>query len=112
MTVKGPQVQFLWVPAHSDVEENEKANTLARSVTAEKAAAPPTALCVASYALSRVKDLSAKQWAEAYAAAKWGGKHTRDLDKALAGAHTKVLYNQLPGPKPLSWLNFERENAS
>lgn len=35
-----------------------------------------------------------------YTAAK-GGRHTRELDKALPGSHTKMLYDRLPRSKSL-----------
>lgn len=90
--MRGPQIQFLWVPAHSGIEGNEKANTLASSITTESegAAALPASTCMASRASSSVKEIGAKHWAELYAATK-GGKHTRDLGRALPSAHKGII---------------------
>lgn len=95
----GPEIEFRWVPAHSGVKGNEKPNTLARLATSDQAIIPPRLGCtVASSATRKISTLGREALAKAYAAAK-GGRHTRDLDKALPGRHTKVLYDRLTRPK-------------
>lgn len=81
----GPEIQFGWVPAHADVEGNEKANTLSRSVTVIGIAAPPSLVCEASLrgALSKLKERGLKHWTESYIRCRQGAKYTRHLDKAL-----------------------------
>lgn len=84
---------------HDKVEGNEKGNKLAKSATTREIVPPLTVpIRVAACALNKIKKLSLENWKTSYAAAK-GGKHTRNLDKALPNVHTKVLYHSFPQPK-------------
>lgn len=100
--VNGPKIRFRWVPAHSKVKGNERANVLAKLSTTKHAPTPSphtfdTPLA-ASHALSRVKSLGQGLRAKTYTAAK-GDKYTRDLDRALPGTHTKTLYDHFTRPE-------------
>lgn len=87
-------LQFRWVPARARVGENERANVLARSARAKGLTTPSTGIQVASSIRNAVKTLSRDHGAKVYTASK-GGKHSRELDKALPGPHTKTLHNNL-----------------
>lgn len=50
---KGPEIVFQWVPAHSKVERNERADGLARSVTTEQARISSSDISNTSYVTSR-----------------------------------------------------------
>ena len=61
-------------------------------------ATPTSGIQVIAHTLNSVKRLGQSCWTEAYAAAK-RGHHTRELDKALPGTHTKTLYDCLARSK-------------
>lgn len=63
---KRPHVKFSWIPAHANVEGNEKADSLARSVTTEGAGITPSSMRVAPRALSKIKELSFKHCCSEY----------------------------------------------
>lgn len=79
--VGGPEGVFQRVPAHSKVEGNERADALAKSVTAGQRTVliPPDdcdTLLVASHALAKIKNLYQEHWEKTYIAAK--GVDTRE----------------------------------
>ena len=97
LRVEGHKLQIKWVPGHAKVEGNEKANAAARMATKKSGnqrEAPATTsvpfplfkatLLAAARAYYKTIQLDTKF-----------GKYTRNLDHAVPGKHTKVLYNRL-----------------
>lgn len=91
---KEPEVRFRWVPAYSIVIGDKKANLLANLAMTRQIATPPAHIRAISHALSEIKRLGQGHWTRTYATTE-GGRHTRDLDKALPGTHRKTLYDCL-----------------
>lgn len=92
----GPRVAFQWLPAHSNIAGNERAHTLAREATEDRQPVPPSVkLKAAAIRESRDHDECGRQRFRASR----GGRHAKDLDGALPGAHTRQLYDSLTRPE-------------
>lgn len=98
ITKRGHEVQFRWIPAHSGIPGNERANLLARQTTEPGAKPLKLGQDVAKVLKSALfREARKRIISEANALFDKGskGKYTRDLDKALPRPHAARVYFQL-----------------
>jgi len=87
------KVGLRWVPGHSGVLGNEDAHRLAQQATETDGATPTNTVKMKSSALregTAAADEARKRFLESR-----GGRHTKNLDRALPGTHTRRLYDGL-----------------
>ena len=91
----GPRVVFQWLPGHSNIAGNDRAHTLAQEATENHRYIPPSVKRKAT-AIGESREDDECRWQRFRAT--HGGRHAKDLDRALPGVHTRRLYDGLTRP--------------
>lgn len=88
----GNKIAIRWVPSHEGVKGNERAHALVKSTTKEGAVPelPPHRLYSSVWRWAKTMVHSNPTYNTSTT-----GRFTRELDQALPGNHTRILYNSL-----------------
>lgn len=94
-TISDRPVSIHWVPGHSENQGNQEADRLAKGATTEGSIIPERRTIVPlSIAKSVAKACAFKPDYDAFTASTTG-QHTKKIDRALPGKHTRTLYDNL-----------------